>query len=66
MYLFMYYVPLYIYTQRKAVAEHESPKTQERSSATNLTVPDHVILKKLHDEMRKLSEASAEVRIYNM
>lgn len=43
------------------MAEHESSKTQEKSSATSLPAADQVILKKLHDEMRKLSKASSEV-----
>ena len=45
------------------MAEHESSKTQEKSSATSLPAADQVILKKLHDEMRKLTKASSEVYI---
>ena len=49
--------------QRKVIPEHESPKTQEKSSAIKLAAPDQAILKKLHDEMRKLSQASSKVRM---
>lgn len=47
--------------QQKAIPEYESPKTKEKGSATKFAEPDQTILKKLHDEMRKLSQASSEV-----
>ena len=52
---------LYLYAQQKVIPEHESLKTQQKSSAAKLPAPDQIVLKKLQDEMRKLSKASSAV-----